>query len=97
MNSTDNLTYPVVITPTSHVTSRRGSNGAAYLSFRAIVESAGRRNERTVRCFGKLVSEAKGVLRKDMPVKTRVAFDHFKGADGKSSQTMRIVELPQAA
>lgn len=97
MNSTNNLTYPVVITPISHVTSRRGTNGAAYLSFRAIVESAGRRNERTVRCFGKLVDDTKRLLRKDVPVKTRVAFDHFKGADGKSSQTMRIVELPKAA
>lgn len=91
-------TYPITLTAMKRITRRKDKNGKPYVSARMMVSTADKpATERTVRAFGPLAATAVAVLKKDVPVQARVAYDSFSGEDGSRGQTLRIVALPGAA
>lgn len=88
-----NNSYPMNLTPITHVTPRTNKWGKKYLSFRAAAESTGHTQERTVRVFGEQVEQVMGRLKETKTIAARVSYDSFTGPDGKHSQTLRVVSL----
>ena len=86
--------YPVTLTPIEDVVRLSDGSGRPYLSFRATAAAAGRTSTRTARVFGgPNVERMTRLLQRDVPIAARVAYDAFKGADGRRAQSMRIVSI----
>lgn len=85
--------YPMTITPLSAVRRARDDAGRPMLSFRARTQTAGREDDRTVRCFGPDVARFIDRLAKGQPVKARLSHDSFTGADGRRAQSLRLVSI----
>lgn len=86
--------YPMTITPLTPVRAQTDRKGRRYLSFRAQAATADESGERTVRVFGEgNVARMMPHLRKDAPVRGRVAYESFTGSDGKRAQALRLVSI----
>ena len=86
-------TYPITFTPLEHVEVQKGKRNRNYLMFRASTETGSHVQERTIRVFGRNVEMMRKFLKKDQKVSGHVAYDSFKGTDGRHSQTMRLVSI----